>query len=306
MSFNAVSQRLQPRRFIAFLTAAARKMSTDFNSIRYQVADRVATITLNRPERANAIDEYMPFEIESAVQLANFDESVRVIRLTGSGKFFCAGYDLKKYAEGERGSVHGSQKMPWDPYVDYQWMHKATEAYMSLWRSLKPTVVEINGDCIAGGSDIALCCDVSFIADDALIGYPPARIWGCPTGAMWYYRLGLEKAKRMLLTGALVSGEKAVEMGLIGECAPRDQLSSVVDDFVAKMVDIPTNQLWMQKTVINNAVEMQGLFNTQRLAVLFDGMSRHTPEGVAFQKEAESHGFKAAIAKLRGKIGSKL
>ena len=166
---------------------------------------------------------------------------------------------------------------------------------MSLWRSLKPTVCNIKRLAIAGGSDIALCCDVVFMEEEAVIGYPPARVWGCPTTAMWVYRLGVEGAKRMLFTGDLISGKKAAEMGLIGEAVSAEEIDATVDKFIKRIVSVPTNQLFFQKQVINQAVEQMGLSGTQRLATVFDGMTRHSPEGVAFQERVRKLGFKKAV-----------
>jgi len=166
---------------------------------------------------------------------------------------------------------------------------------MSLWRSDKPTVCKISGVAIGGGSDMALCCDLTFMTDEAVIGYPPSRVWGCPTTAMWVYRVGVERAKRILFAGELIKGKAAAEMGLIGESVPSDKLDETVEKTVARMVTVPTNQLWFQKQVINQAVEQMGLFSTQRLAIIFDGMSRHSPEGVAFQERSAEVGFKQAV-----------
>jgi len=267
----------------------------NYKSITYNVIDKVARITLNRPARLNAIDEHMPIELSHAVHAANWDDDVKVIVVTGAGKAFCSGYDLKKFAEAKRGTVPGSQEMPWDPYIDYKFMSACQTNYMSLWHSGKPTIARINGDCVAGGTDIALCCDITIMVDTGHIGYPPARLWGCPTGQMWYYRLGLEKAKRMLLTGELITGAQAASIGLIGESCTSDKLDATVDGFIAKMRGIPSNQLFFQKLVINNDVELHGLHTSQKLATLLDGMTRHTPEGVEFQKLAHEKGFKQAI-----------
>jgi len=175
---------------------------------------RIATITLDRPERYNAIDDAMPGELREAVERADADDRVRVIVLSGAGDAFCSGYDLKKYAEDPDPSA-GSQEMPWDPMQDYRMMKSNTEDFMSLWRSYTPVVCKVDGPAVAGGSDIALCADLILMAEDARIGYPPARIWGCPTTAMWVYRLGPEGAKRMLFTGDLIDGAEAAEMGLV-------------------------------------------------------------------------------------------
>ncbi len=219
---------------------------------------------------------------------------LQVILLSGN-KVFCSGYDLKKYAEAKRGTTTGSQEMPWDPYIDFKFMNQCNEAWMSLWKSGKPTIAKINGVAIGGGSDIALCCDITVIAEDALFGYPPSRVWGCPTTAMWVYRIGMEKAKRILFVGEILSGSKAVEIGLLGEAVPAEKLDAAVEKIIKRIITVPTNQLFFQKQVINQAIEQMGLFNTQRLAIFFDGMSRHTPEGVAFQQRAYEVGFKQAI-----------
>lgn len=265
-----------------------------FNSIAYSVDGRVATITLNRAEALNAIDQHMPTELSQAVDLANKDKNVHVIVLTGAGRAFCSGYDLKHYAQ-TPGSNEGQQEMPWDPMVDFDLMYGNTEKFMSLWRSHKPTIAKVNGYAVAGGSDIALCCDLVVMSEDAKIGYPPARVWGIPTPAMWVYRLGAEKAKRMLFTGDLVSGAEAKSMGLILDAVPHDQLDATVDRLAARMAGVPRNQLMMSKLMINSAFDNMGLKTTQMFASLFDGVARHSPEGVWFKERAEQVGFQQAV-----------
>ena len=265
-------------------------------SVNYAVDGRIATIVLNRPERLNAIDRSMPGEIRHAVEEANSDDRVHVIVVTGEGRSFCAGYDLKEYAEAP-GTNEGVQDMPWDPTVDFRWMWQNTEDFMSLWRSFKPTIAKVRGHAVAGGSDIALCCDFVVMAEDARIGYPPARVWGCPTPAMWVYRLGAERAKRMLLTGDLIDGQEAKAMGLVIDAVPESELDSRVAELADRMAGVPRNQLMLQKLVINQAFENMGLASTQRLATFFDGVTRHTPEGMWFKALAEAEGFASAVQK---------
>lgn len=264
------------------------------SSVLYRVDGRVATLTLNRPERLNAIDDRLPDDLAAAVARANADDAVHVIVLTGAGRGFCSGYDLKFFAENPRG-VYGSQEMPWDPMVDYALMKRNTEQFMSLFRSYKPVIAKINGPAVAGGSDIALCCDLIVMAEEAQIGYPPARVWGCPTTAMWVYRLGAEKAKRMLLTGDLISGREAERLGLVYQCVPLAELDAAVDKLTARMQGIPKNQLMMQKLMINQAFHNMGLETTQMFATLFDGITRHSPEGVRFKARCEEVGFNQAV-----------
>ena len=260
--------------------------------LEYESVDRVATITLNRPERFNAITERMPGDLAKAVARANDDDSVHVIVLTGAGHGFCGGYDLNIFAEGES----AIQDMPWDAMVDYQFMRRCTDSFMALWRSPKPVIAKVNGDAVAGGSDIALCCDLIVMNESARIGYPPARVWGCPTTAMWVYRLGTERAKRMLFTGDLVTGTEAADMGLVLQAVPEAQLDNAVAALVDRVKGVPKNQLAMMKTLVNQAYDNMGLTSTQTLATLFDGFARHSPEGVAFKARATEAGFKQAVA----------
>lgn len=264
----------------------------EFGSLRYETSQRKAYITLNRPERLNAIDYAMPGEIRQAVELANADRSVHVVVVRGEGRAFCSGYDLKQFAE----AGVGTQQAVWDPLRDYQFMKRNTEDFMSLFRSLKPTICKVQGFAVAGGSDIALCCDLVVMADDARIGYMPARVWGCPTTAMWVYRLGAEKAKRMLLTGDTIDGRQAAQWGLVLESVPAGELDARVEELADRMAGVPTNQLAMQKLMINQAYENMGLAGTQILATLFDGIARHSPEGRWFQALAAEQGFHEAVA----------
>jgi len=262
--------------------------------VSYLKEGRIARITLNRPEKMNAINEQMPAAIARKVNTANEDDDIHVIVLSGAGKGFCSGYDLQQFAETPRPTM-GSQDMPWDPMIDYKFMKSCTDNFMSLWRSYKPVICKIQGYAVAGGSDIALCADIVIMADDALIGYPPARIWGCPTTMMWVYRLGAEKAKRMLLTGDLINGKEAEKMGLVYKSVAPSELEAETEKLAQRMASIPKNQLMMQKLTINSAYNNMGIENTQMLATLFDGVARHTPEGVAFKQRCEEAGFKQAV-----------
>jgi enoyl-CoA hydratase len=266
-----------------------------YRTLLYEAADLVATITLNRPDHYNAIALGMPGEIRAAVERAQADPDVHVIVVRGAGPGFCGGYDLRRYAE-RAGPSGGSQDMPWDPTLDFAGMWKNTQDFMSLWRASKPTIARVHGAAVAGGSDIALCCDFLIMADDARIGYPPARVWGVPTPAMWVYRLGPQMAKRLMMTGDLISGEEAARIGLALEAVPAAELDAAVDRLVGRLKGVPRNQLMMTKLVVNQAYENMGLASTQTLATLFDGVARHTPEGLWFRERAQEVGFKQAVA----------
>ncbi len=268
--------------------------SARMDKVLYEKDGRIARITLNRPDVLNAIDDEVPHLLAEAVARADGDDGVHVMVLSGAGPAFCAGYDLTYYAEGN-GAGAVTQDMPWDPIKDYQFMWSNTQAFMSLFRALKPAIAKVHGAAVAGGSDIALCSDLVFMAEDAQIGYMPARVWGCPTTAMWVYRLGPERAKRMLFTGDKVTGAEAEAMGLILRAVPADQLDAEVEAMADRMARVPINQLAMQKMVINQAIEATGLMNTQRLATIFDGITRHSPEGLNFKARAEDVGWKQAV-----------
>ena len=259
-------------------------------TVLYERDGRLARLTLNRPEKLNAINDEMPRELRAAVEQANRDDSVHVIVLGGAGRAFCAGYDLELYAQQPE-----PHERAWDPVLDFRMMSENTACFMSLWRSHKPVVCKVHGYAVAGGSDIALSADLVVMAEDAQIGYPPARVWGCPTTAMWLYRVGAERAKRLLLTGDLISGREAARIGLVSDAVAAVDLDAAVDRLALRMASIPKNQLLIQKLVINQAYENMGLASTQLLATLLDGAARHTPEGLAFKARAEAVGFKQAV-----------
>lgn len=267
-----------------------------YNTIKYTSDSRIARITLNRPDRLNAIDQDMPNEIADAVEEAENDDNVHVIILDGAGDAFCSGYDLKVYAE-RHGPNKFTQPMPWDPMRDYRSMKQNTDKFFRLWRCYKPTICKVHGYAIGGGSDIALSCDILLMSEDAKIGYPPARVWGCPTTAMWVYRLGSQLAKRMLFTGDLITGTIAADYGLALEAVESDLLEKHTLDFAQRISGVPNNQLMMQKLMINQALDNMGLENTQLLATLFDGITRHSPEGIWFKNLTEQQGIKQAIRK---------
>lgn len=259
--------------------------------VRYEVRDRKAYLTLNRPDRLNAITADLARDLHARVQQADEDPDVHVVVLQGAGRAFCAGYDMKEYAE----QGVDTQGEVWDPIRDFALMKRNTDDFFSLWRSLKPTIAKVHGYAVAGGSDIALSCDLVVMADDARIGYMPARVWGCPTTAMWVYRLGAERAKRMLLTGDTIDGRTAASWGLVLESVPADGLDDHVEALADRIASVPVNQLAMQKLMINQAYDNMGLQGTQLLATLFDGITRHSPEGRWFQRFAAEHGFHEAV-----------
>jgi len=217
---------------------------------------RIARVRLNRPSSLNSISSDMPGEIRHAVELLEADDAVHVIVLEGEGRAFCAGYDLAEFAQGQDSPGSGDhpcrqEKTPWDPMVDYARMKRHTEDFMSLWRCTKPTIAKVQGYAVAGGSDIALCCDLLVMADDAAIGYMPTRVWGCPTTAMWTYRIGAARAKQMMFTGDTITGKQAAEWGLANMSVPLEQLDEATNRLARRICGVPRSQLMMHKLVVN-------------------------------------------------------
>jgi enoyl-CoA hydratase len=256
---------------------------------------RIARLLLNRPERLNAITDDTPRDIRAAVEWANADDEVHVIVVSGAGKGFCGGYDLADTAQSHIEHPCQQEKTPWDPMVDYAYMKRNTEDFMSLWRSPKPTIAQVHGAAVAGGSDIALCCDLLVMAEDARIGYMPTRVWGCPTTAMWSFRLGPARAKQLMFTGDVLSGRQAADWGLANLAVPAEQLEAETFRLAERIAGVPRGHLAMHKMVVNQTMLTAGLEQTQMMATVFDGITRHNPEGLWFRRYAQTEGFKAAV-----------
>jgi enoyl-CoA hydratase len=280
----------------------------------YEADGRIARITLDRPERGNGITLEMPRELIRCVEQANLDPGVHVIALAGNGSGFCGGYDLVASAEGQMGGDETSNEVPegspidptvmaknhdptavWDPVTDFQMMSRNVRGFMSLFHSEKPVIVKVHGYCVAGGTDMALCSDLIVAEDKAKIGYPPARVWGVPTTALWAQKIGVNRAKRLLLTGDSIDGTTAVDWGLASEAHPAADLDAAFEALCERVARLPINQLVMHKLLINQALYAQGLAATQALGVVFDGVARHTPEGHDFVRKAAADGFKEAV-----------
>lgn len=290
----------------------------EYRTLTYEVDGRIARITFNRPERGNAITVDTPIDLAAAVERADLDPRVHVMLISGRGKGFCGGYDLGVFAEdgfsddGVERPLEGSVVDPavqaanhnpfapgpsgtWDPMIDYAMMSRFNRGFSSLLHANKPTVAKLHGFCVAGGTDIALYCDQIITADDTKIGYPPTRVWGVPAAGMWSHRLGDQRAKRLLLTGECISGAKAAEWGLAVESCPADELDARAEELVGKIALMPINQLMMVKLALNSALLAQGVQNSGMISTVFDGISRHTREGYAFQLRSMTAGFRQAV-----------
>jgi enoyl-CoA hydratase len=266
-----------------------------FETLLYDTAGQVATITLNRPDRLNTIVPPMPDEFQTAVREASLDPDVKVIVLRGAGRSFCAGYDFAG------GFHHWDQVLTtdgrWDPGKDFALAaspYGPTEQFMSIWRTPKPVIAQVHGWCVGGGSDMALCADLVIAAEDAQIGTPYSRIWGCYLSGMWLFRLGLTKAKEHALTGKPLSGREAAEIELINAAVPFEDLEAAVAAQAQQLARIPSSQLAAMKLVVNQAYENMGLRAAQTLGPILDGLMRNTPDAHAFIDKATDEGVRAA------------
>jgi enoyl-CoA hydratase len=270
-------------------------------TLRTETADGVCSIVLTRGREYNTITPALRDELAAAIDAADADSSARVILLRAEGPAFCAGYGLDwstAAQAGERGPVPGPEadaRRAWDSVADWRFMKRFVDVYMKLWYAQKPTIAAVQGWCIGGGTDMVLCADMIVAGEGARFGYPPSRVWGTPTTAMWVYRMGLERAKRYLLTGDEIPARKAAEIGMILEVVADDALPEHALALARRMARVPVNQLIMLKLLCNQTAEHLGLAQTRLLGTLFDGIARHTQEGLDFVQRSRDVGFRQAV-----------
>lgn len=272
------------------------------NTLRTETRNGVRHVVLCRAAEYNTITPELRDELAAAIDAADEDRDVRVILLRAEGRAFCAGYGLDwstaaeaqqtTYSEAERART---SSRVWDSIADHGMMSRFVATYMKLWYARKPTIAAVQGWCIGGGTDMVLCADLIVAGDDASFGYPPARVWGTPTTAMWVYRMGLEQAKRYLLTGDEIPAAKAAEIGLVLEVVPAAQLEAHATALAERMARLPLGQLVMLKLLCNQTVENMGFASSRLLGTLFDGVARHTQEGLDFVRRAQETGFRQAV-----------
>ena len=263
-------------------------------AVRTETDAGVRSVVLSRPDEYNTITPELRDELAAAIDAADADRDVRVILLRADGPAFCAGYGLDwstqaQAAEGE------TRERAWDSVADYQMMSRFVATYMKLWYASKPTIAAVQGWCIAGGTDMVLCADLIVAGESAVFGYPPARVWGTPTTAMWVYRMGLEQAKRYLLTGDEIPASEAARIGLILEAVSDDELQEHAAALAQRMARLPLNQLQMLKLLCNQTAESMGMASSRTLGTLFDGIARHTQEGLDFVARSGEIGFRDAV-----------
>ena len=262
-------------------------------TLRTEKEDGVFSIVFTRAAEYNTITPTLRDELASAIDQGDADPDTRVILLRAEGPAFCAGYGLDWSTELQAQEAGSAQA--WDPTVDLRGISTFVDVYMKLWYAWKPTIAAVQGWCIAGGTDMVLCADLIVAGEGATFGYPPARVWGTPTTAMWVYRLGLQRAKRYLLTGDEIPAPEAARIGLVLETVPDADLQARAMELAQRIARLPTNQLVMLKLLCNQTAENMGLASSRTLGSLFDGIARHTQEGVDFVSKAAEVGFRQAV-----------
>ena len=270
-------------------------------TLRTETSDGVRSIVLCRAAEYNTITPDLRDELAAALDEADEDRAVHVILLRAEGPAFCAGYGLDwataAQAEervGAEPATPGTRRV-WDSVADLRVMKRFVDTYMKLWYAQKPTIAAVQGWCIGGGTDMVLCCDLIIAGEGARFGYPPSRVWGTPTTAMWVYRMGLERAKRYVLTGDEIPARTAADIGLILEVVPDADLQRHAFALAKRMAQVPVNQLVMLKLLMNQTAENMGLTSSRMLGTLFDGVARHTQEGLDFVQRAQAVGFRQAV-----------
>jgi len=266
--------------------------------VRYEERDGIAIISINRPHKKNTLTDAVVEGVADGIDTARRSAAVAAIVLRGEGDTFTAGYDLTD--NGRWDIPYGAppiDKRPgaWDPVQDLQFMGNNVRRFMSIWECPKPVLGEVKGWAVGGATDLVLCCDLLYMADDAHIGYAPSRIYGTPTTMMWVYRLGLEHAKQFLLTGRAIDAATALRIGLVSRVLPAAELTQYVEREAMLFKNIPANQLALNKLLVNQAFENMGLRTTQLLGTLFDGITRHTEEAYRWTESFAERGFREVI-----------
>lgn len=264
-------------------------------TLETKLDEGVFIITLSRAAEYNTITPELRDELAAAIDAGDHDPDAHVILLRAEGPAFCAGYGLDWSTRPTARAERGTRERVWDSVADLRMMGRFVDTYMKLWYAKKPTIAAVQGWCVGGGTDMVLCADLIVAGEGARFGYPPSRVWGTPTTAMWVYRMGLEQAKRYMLTGDEISAAKAAEIGLILETVPDAELQDHALALAKRMAQVPTNQLIMLKLLCNQTAENMGLASSRLLGTLFDGVARHTQEGLDFVANAQAKGFREAV-----------
>ncbi len=264
-----------------------------YRFIDYEASDGIARVALNRPEKLNALSRALQDELVACMEYADDDPDVRVITLRGNGRAFCAGYDITPPSTPEAQAAAQLQRD--NIRADIHRMKRTPSTMSSILNLSKPVIAGVHGYCIAGGTDLAMHCDIVIAADDAQIGFPPVRSMGAPPTHMWTYMVGPQWAKWFLLTGESVSGKRAEQIGLVWKSVPSEGLDAAVDDLARTMARIPWELLAANKSIVNKAMDLMGRSTLQYIAAETDAIAHQAPIVKEFSRIAREQGLKAAL-----------
>jgi len=274
------------------------------NTILYEVERGRARITLNRPEKLNALSMELLTELHEALWEADDDRAVHAVVLRGAGRSFSAGYDLSPPppspdAAARRERYRGSRTIDDDAWQ----LERAQRLRMALFDMHKPVIAQVHGHCLAGGTDLALLCDIVIAAEDAVFGFPPARDLGALPNNMWLYHVGPQWAKRLTLTGDTITGAEAAQIGLALKAVPADLLGAEVEGLADRMALIDPDLLSANKRIVNIALELMGARTVQRLAAENDARAHLAESARQFRLTAREKGLRAALRERDEKFG---
>ncbi len=266
-----------------------------YRYIEYAVENARARVTLNRPEKRNALSFDMLKEMHDALWDADDDKRVHAVVLRGNGPSFCAGYDLS--GGGYTGASAGDhRRSPGVTFDDDAWQLERTQRLrMALFDMHKPVVAQVHGHCLAGGTDIALLCDIIIAADDAVFGFPPARDLGTLPNNMWLYNVGPQWAKRLTMTGDTVTGREAAQIGLVLKSVPKEYLEKEVEGLADRFALIDPELLAANKRIVNIGLELMGARTLQRLAAENDARGHQVASAARFGQSVAELGLTKAL-----------
>jgi enoyl-CoA hydratase len=269
----------------------------DYNTIRYASGDKIARITLNRPEKLNALSFELRREVVDALHRAEQDDDVTVIVVDGEGRSFCSGYDITPDASGRAGEPPaGWVNSPhFDSWTD-QFARSCLRDWMTIWDLMKPVVAKIHGHCLAGGTELMSMCDIAFVADNAQIGYPPMRGMTTPDVLYFPWKLGMANAKYLQLTGNSVTGKEAAAMGWVAKSFPAEDLNNEVERELRAIASISPDLLAANKASLNQAYEVMGFKTALNTGWSWHALSSRLRPGAGdFGRISREQGLKAAL-----------
>ncbi|MFN0096556.1 MAG: enoyl-CoA hydratase-related protein [Dehalococcoidia bacterium] len=275
---------------------------TDFENVLLDVEDGVATITLNRPEKLNAISQGLRADLEAALREVKAGDAVRVVRLKANGRAFCAGYDLTPGQRRSTASEAPRGTRAWElgesrVALDREGLRESVDRWLWMWSFRKPIVAQVNGFCLAGGGEMIGACDIVFASENAMFGHPAARALGIPpTLGMWPAKIGMLKTKELLFSGDMITAQEAERIGMINRVIANDRLDEETHAWCKRIAKVPLDALSVHKHVTNRWFEIAGLRTAAAEGAEFDAIYHETPSFGEFGRIASERGLKAALA----------